>query len=68
MWCSLDNDNRLTRYSASSWFETRRTTLDLLGETLSFDEVVSEDETTQTGGSRVIDEVSHSTRRRRRHR
>jgi len=68
MWCSLDNDNGLTRYYASSWFETRHTTLDLLGETLSFDKVVSEDETIQTCGSRVIDEVSPSTRRRRRHR
>jgi len=40
----------------------------LLGETLSFDKVVLDDETIQTGGSRVIDEVSPSTRRRRRHR
>ena len=67
MWCNLDDDNGLARYYASSWFETRRTTLDLLEETLSFDDVVSEDETAQTSGSRVIDDVSPSTCRRKRH-
>jgi hypothetical protein len=67
-WCvaadlrDLDDD-RFARYYAFSWFETYRTTLNLLGETLSLN-----DETIQTGGSRAIDETGLSTRRRKKHR
>jgi hypothetical protein len=35
---------------------------------MSLDNVVSKDDTTQTGGSRVIDEVDLSARHCRRHR
>jgi len=39
----------------------------MLEETLSLDDVVSKDETTQTGGSHVVGEDNPSTYRRRRH-
>jgi hypothetical protein len=52
--CDLDDDNGLARYYTFSWLETCRTTLDLLRETLNLDDVVSEDEITQTTGSRAI--------------
>ena len=64
---NLNDDDWLARYYASSWFETCHTTLDMLGETLSLDDVVSKDETTQTGGSHVVGEDNPSTYRRRRH-
>ena len=48
----LDDDDRLTHYYAYFWFEICRTTLDLLGETLSLDNIILKDET--TGGSRAI--------------
>jgi hypothetical protein len=38
-----------------------------LGETLSLDDVVSEDETTQTCRSRAFDEINSSTRCHRGH-
>jgi len=41
-----DDDDGLACYYASSWLDTCRTTLDLLEETLSLNNVVSEDETT----------------------
>jgi len=63
-----DDDDGLACYYVSSWFETCRTTLDLLGETLSLDDVVSNDETTHIGESRVIDEADLSSCRRKRHR
>jgi hypothetical protein len=44
----LDNndDDELVCYYAFSWFETCRTTFDLLGKTLSLNDVVSDDKTT----------------------
>jgi hypothetical protein len=65
--CDFNDDNGLACYYASFWFETCRTTLDLLRETLSLD-IVSEDNTIQTGGSRVNDEAGPSTRHHKRHR
>jgi len=62
-----DDDGRLAFYFASSWFETCCTTLDLLEDTLIIDDVVLEDETIQTGGSRAIDKVNPFTRCLRRH-
>ena len=41
----LDDDDRLTHYYAYFWFEICRTTLDLLGETLSLDNIILKDET-----------------------
>ena len=41
-----DDDDDLTRYYASSWLDTCRTTLNLLKEILNLNDVVSEDETT----------------------
>jgi hypothetical protein len=38
--CDLDDDDELACYYASSWFETCRTILDMLGETLSLNDVV----------------------------
>jgi hypothetical protein len=64
----LDDDDELARYYESSWFETCRITLDLLGEMLSLNDLILEDQITQPGGSRVIDEVNPSTRCRRKHR
>jgi len=67
--CDLDDDDdgRLAFYFASSWFETCCTTLDLLGDTLIIDDVVLEDKTIQTGGSRAIDEANSFTRCLRRY-
>lgn len=59
--CDLSSDDGLARYYTSSWLEICRTTLYMLGETLSLDDVVSEDETTHIGRSRAIDETSPST-------
>ena len=53
--CDLDNDNGLARYYTFSWLKTCHTTLDLLGETLSLGDIVSEDDITQTTRSRAID-------------
>ena len=43
-------------------FETYRIILDMLRETLSLYDIVLDDETTQTGESRIIDEIDSSTR------
>jgi hypothetical protein len=59
--CDLDNGDGLARYYAFYRFKTCHTTLDLLGETLSQYDVVSEDENTQTDGSHTIDEVGPYT-------
>jgi hypothetical protein len=63
----LSDDDGLARYYTSSCLETCHTTLDLLGETLSLDDVLSENEITHIGGSRAIDEAGSSTRHRKRH-
>ena len=42
----LDDDDGLTHYYASFWFEICRTTLDLLGEILSLDNIILKDKTT----------------------
>jgi len=39
----------------------------MLGETLSLDDIVLKDETTQTGGIHVVGEDNPSTYRRKRH-
>lgn len=49
--------NTLAHYNTSHWFESYCTTLEMLGETLYLDDVVSKDETTHVLESHVIDEV-----------
>jgi hypothetical protein len=69
--CDLDDDDDddgLAHYCVSSWFETCRTTLDMLGEILSLDDIVLGEETTQTSESCGIDEAGRSTCCRKRHR
>jgi len=65
--CYPDNDDGFACYYASFRFETCCTILDLLWEILSPYDVVSEDETTWIGISRVIDEVGPATHRHKRH-
>jgi len=60
--CDLDNDDRLAYYYVFSRFKTYRTTLDLLGETLSQYDVVLEDEIIKIDVSHTIDEVGPYTR------
>jgi hypothetical protein len=43
---NLNDNDGLARSYASSWFKTYHTTLDLLGDTLSLDGIISEDKTT----------------------
>jgi hypothetical protein len=58
--CDLDDDNDgLTCYYASFWYKTCNI-LDLLGETLSLKDVISKDETTQTGESHAIVKLAHA--------
>ena len=54
--CNLDNNDGLICCYTFSWFKTCRITLDLLGETINLDDIVSKDETTQTGRSHAINE------------
>jgi hypothetical protein len=63
--CDLDNGDGLARYYAFYRFKTCHTTLDLLGETLSQYDVVSEDETIKINGSHTIDKVGPYTHHRR---
>ena len=55
----LNDDDRLARYYTSSWFETCHNTLDLLGEMLRLDDVVSEDDTTQTDEVVLLMKLAH---------
>jgi hypothetical protein len=55
------DDDGLTHYYVYFLFETCRTTLDLLRETLSLDNVVSKDKTIQISESCAIDEAGQST-------
>jgi hypothetical protein len=64
----LDDDDGLARYYVSFLLEICHTTLDLLGETLSLNDIILGDETTQLGESRAINEAGLSTRHRIRHR
>jgi hypothetical protein len=61
----LKDDDGQTHYYAYFWFKTCHTTLKLLGETLSLDDIVLKDETTLTSESHVIDEFDSSTRCRK---
>jgi len=63
----LDDDDGLARY-VSFLLEICHTTLDLLGKTLSLNDIILGDETTQSGESRAINEAGLSTRHRIRHR
>jgi len=62
-----DDDDGLAYCYVSSWFKTYRTTLNLLEKTSSLDDIVLEDETTQTSESRAIDEIGSSARHHSRH-
>ena len=64
----LDDVDRLACYHASSWFETCRTILVIIKETLSLNDIIYDDETTYSGGSCVIYGADLSTYHRKRHR
>ena len=64
--CDLDDNNdKFACYYASSWFQTCRITLDLLGKALNLDDVVLKDKIKQSCGSHAIDEVGPFTHRKR---
>lgn len=66
--CDLDGDGELACHHVSVWFETCYTAQNLLGETLSLNDIVLKDETTQISEDCADDEADPSTRCCKRHR